>query len=51
MVQVISLKRSSHLLKVCDIVRHRTTVGLEHAKNINNLFAEKIDVRKVENIN
>ena len=26
-------------------------IGLEHAKNINNLFAEKFDLRKVANIN
>ena len=26
-------------------------IGLKHAKNINNLFVEKFDARKVGNIN
>ena len=48
MVQVILIKRFLRLLKVCDIDGE---IGLEHAKNIRNLFLEKFDARKVGNIN
>ena len=49
-VQVILTKRFSQLLKVFDTLRH-VKMGLERGKNINNLFAEKYDVREVGSIN